>query len=126
MKRVFAVLLAFCMIAGLSGPSGAGVMTGIEANTRAALRNVSGESASGESGKFDRAIGELYDNSMSATDEEVLASAQKMPSDFEAVESALGEGAVSLIETLKSYEAAKSRYMNFPRTSPVMKVRTIR
>ena len=99
------------MIAGLSGPSGAGVMTGIKANTRAALRNVSGESASGESGKFDRAIGELYDNSMSATDEEVLASAQKMPSDFEAVESALGEGAVSLIETLKSYEAAKSRYM---------------
>ena len=99
------------MIAGLSGPSGAGFMTGIEANTRAALRNVSGESASGESGKFDRAIGELYDNSMSATDEEVLASAQKMPSDFEAVESARGEGAVSLIETLKSYEAAKSRYM---------------
>ena len=62
-------------------------------------------------GAFDRAISDLYDNSMSATDEEVIYSAQMMPSDFEAVESAIGSGAMALIETLKSYEAAKSRYM---------------
>ena len=99
------------MIAGLASPSGAGLMTGIEANMRAAIRNISGESASDEGGSFDRAISELYDNSMSATDEEVLASAQMMPSDFAAVETELGEGALALIETLKSYEAAKSRYM---------------
>jgi len=119
------------MIAGLASPFGAGLFTEIEANTRAALRTVSGESSTAagsrvsdsfgqeslneedpsEAGAFDRAISDLYDNSMSATDEEVIYSAQMMPSDFEAVESAIGSGAMALIETLKSYEAAKSRYM---------------
>ena len=119
------------MIAGLASPFGAGLFTEIDANTRAALRTVSGESSTAagsrvsdsfgqeslneedpsEAGAFDRAISDLYDNSMSATDEEVIYSAQMMPSDFEAVESAIGSGAMALIETLKSYEAAKSRYM---------------
>ena len=119
------------MIAGLASPFGAGLFTEIDANTRAALRTVSGESSTAagsrvsdsfgqeslneedpsEARAFDRAISDLYDNSMSATDEEVIYSAQMMPSDFEAVESAIGSGAMALIETLKSYEAAKSRYM---------------
>ena len=119
------------MIAGLASPFGAGLFTEIDANTRAALRTLSGESSTAagsrvsdsfgqeslneedpsEAGAFDRAISDLYDNSMSATDEEVIYSAQMMPSDFEAVESAIGSGAMALIETLKSYEAAKSRYM---------------
>ena len=121
MKKIFAVLLTFCMIAGLTTPAGDGIMTGLSANTRAALHNLSGNSAAGKDkagessadrgGSFDRAISELYDNSMSATDEEVLASAQMMASDFAAVETELGAGAGALIETIKSYEAAKSRYM---------------
>ena len=69
------------------------------------------KTASGEAGLFDQAIADLYDNSMSATDEEVLDAARMMPSDFEAVQTALGKEASSLIDSLKAYEAAKSRYM---------------
>ena len=115
MKKIFAVLLTFCMAAALASPMGAGMITGAGADTKAEAGSISGESvetALGEAGSFDKAISELYDNSMSATDEEVLASAQMMPSDFGAVETALGEGAGALIETLKSYEAAKSSYMS--------------
>ena len=104
------------MIAGLASPAGNGILAGVSASARAGLHNLSGESAAGggptgQEGSFDRAIRDLYDNSMSATDEEILASAQMMPSDFAAVENALGKEASSLIDSLKEYEAAKSRYM---------------
>ena len=116
MKRLLAVILTSCMIAGLASPAGSGLMTEIRANTEAAFSNLGAsedrtESAAEGAGSFDEAIQSLYDNSMSATDEEVLASAQMMPSDFTAVESELGENADALIDYLKYYEAAKSSYI---------------
>ena len=116
MKRLLAALLTSCMIAGLTTPAGAGVLTEIRANTEAALRNMRAEEdrteIAGEgAGSFDQAISDLYDNSMSATDEEVLASARKMNSDFDAVEKRLGDKASGLIEYLKYYETVKSSYM---------------
>ena len=116
MKRLLAVLLTSCMIAGLASPAGSGLMTEIRANTEAAFSNLGSsegrtESAAEGAGSFDEALRSLYDNSMSATDEEVLASAQMMPSDFTAVESELGDKAKALIDYLKYYEASKSSYM---------------
>ena len=116
MKRLLAVFLTSCMIAGLVSPAGSGVMTEIRANTDAAIRNLTSsrirtESAAEGAGNFEQSISDLYDNSMSATDEEVLASAQMMNSDFAAVETKMGEEAGDLIEYLKYYEAAKSNYI---------------
>ena len=116
MKRLLAVILTSCMIAGLASPAGSGLMTEIRANTEAAFSNLGAsedrtESAAEGAESFDGAIQSLYDNSMSATDDEVLASAQMMPSDFTAVESELGENADELIDYLKYYEAAKSSYI---------------
>ena len=116
MKRFLTVLLTSSMIVGLMSPAGSGVMTEIKANTRAALSNLGAvegrtESAAEGSKNFDQSIRELYDNSMSATDEEIIASAEMMNSDFSAVESGMGEGAEDLINYLKYYEAAKSRYI---------------
>lgn len=116
MKRFLTVLLTSSMIVGLMSPAGSGVMTEIKANTRAALNNLGAvegrtESAAEGSKNFDQSIRDLYDNSMSATDEEIIASAEMMNSDFSAVESGMGEGAEDLINYLKYYEAAKSRYI---------------
>jgi len=111
MKKYLAAFLTFCMIAGLATPAGEGVFTKISANTEAALHNMAGESTSAKKGSFDSAISELYDNSMSATDEEVLASAEKMESDFAVIEDSLGGKAKGLIDVIKSYEAVKSRYI---------------
>ena len=116
MKRLLAVFLTSCMIVGLASPAGTGLMTEIKANTEAAFSNLGAtesrtESASEGTESFDEAIRSLYDNSMSATDEEVLASAEMMPSDFTAVESQLGEKADALINYLKYYEASKSSYI---------------
>ena len=116
MKRILAVVLTSCMVVGLMSPAGSGVMTEIKANTRAALSNLGAaeertESAAEGAGNFDQSIRELYDNSMSATDEEIIASAEMMKSDFSAVESGIGEDADNLIGYLKYYEAAKSRYI---------------
>ena len=104
------------MIVGLASPAGSGMMTEIKANTEAAFSNLGKEQIRTESsaegaGNFDESIKELYDNSMSATDEEVLASAEMMSSDFTAVESGMGEEAGDLIDYLKYYEAAKSNYI---------------
>ena len=104
------------MIAGLASPAGSGFLTEIRANTEAALSNMSAqegrtENAAEGAGKFEQEISELYDHSMSATDEEVLASAKMMESDFEAVEKELGDEAGGLIDYLKYYEAAKSSYI---------------
>ena len=98
MKRILAVVLTSCMVVGLMSPAGSGVMTEIKANTRAALSNLGAaeertESAAEGAGNFDQSIRELYDNSMSATDEEIIASAEMMKSDFSAVESGIGEDA---------------------------------
>ena len=116
MNRFLAVVLTSCMVVGLMSPAGSGVMTEIKANTRAALSNLGAaeertESAAEGAGNFDQSIRELYDNSMSATDEEIIASAEMMKSDFSAVESGIGEDADNLIGYLKYYEAAKSRYI---------------
>ena len=116
MKRLLAVFLTSCIIVGLASPAGSGVMTEIRANTDAAVSNltksrVRTESAAEGAGNFDQSISELYDNSMSATDEEVIASAQMMNSDFAALETTMGEKAADLIEYLKYYEAAKSNYI---------------
>ena len=78
MKRLLAVFLTSCMIVGLASPAGTGLMTEIKANTEAAFSNLGAtesrtESASEGTESFDEAIRSLYDNSMSATDEEVLA-----------------------------------------------------
>ncbi|HAB94832.1 MAG TPA: hypothetical protein DCF49_08800, partial [Lachnospiraceae bacterium] len=91
-------------------------MTELKANTKAAMSNMSGaaertESAAEGAGNFDRAISELYDSSMSATDEEIIESAQKMPSDFTVIEKEIGTEADDLIEYVKYYEAAKSSYI---------------
>lgn len=104
------------MIAGLVSPAGSGIVTEIKANTEAAFNNIGAtdsqtENAAEGSGSFDQAISALYDNSMSATDEEIIASAEKMSSDFAAVEDKLGEEADELIDYLKFYEAAKSSYI---------------
>ena len=116
MKRLLAAFLTSCMIVGLASPAGSGMMTEIKANTEAAFSNLGKEQIRTESsaegaGNFDESIKELYDNSMSATDEEVLASAEMMSSDFTAVESGMGEEAGDLIDYLKYYEAAKSNYI---------------
>lgn len=116
MKRLLAVLLTSCMIAGLASPAGAGIWTELKANTDAALNNMSGSSEHTEvsaegSGSFDKALSDLYDNSMSATDEDVIASAKQMDSDFSAIESKIGTDAGDLIDCLKYYEASKSRYI---------------
>ena len=116
MKRFLTVILTSSMIVGLMSPAGSGVMTEIKANTRAALSNLGAvegrtESAAEGSRNFDQSIRDLYDNSMSATDEEIIASAEMMNSDFTAVESGMGEGAEDLINYLKYYEAAKSGYI---------------
>ena len=111
MKKYLAAFLTFCMIASLATPAGEGILTKISANTEAALHNMAGESTSAKKGSFDSAISELYDNSMSATDEEVLASAEKMESDFAVLEDSLGGKAKGLIDVIKSYEAVKSRYI---------------
>ena len=113
MKRLLAVILTSCMIARLVSPAGAGVMTEIRANTEAALNNLSAsnertEVAAEGADNFDQTIRDLYDNSMSVTDEEIIASAQMMNSDFEAVESEMGEDATAVIDYLKYYEAAKT------------------
>ena len=117
MKRMLAVILTSCMIAGLVSPAGAGVMTEIRANTEAALNNLSAstertEVAAEGADNFDQTIRDLYDNSMSVTDEEIIASAQMMNSDFEAVKSEMGEEALAVIDYLKYYEAAKSSYIS--------------
>ena len=116
MKRLLAVILTSCMVVGLASPAGSGVMTEIKANTDAALSNLSPnrvrtESAAEGAGNFDESIRDLYDNSMSATDEDVLASAEMMSSDFAAVETNMGNDAGDLIDYLKYYEAAKSSYI---------------
>lgn len=116
MKRLLSVILVLCMVLGLASPAGSGLFTEIKANTDAALSNIGAsdrqtESASEGSGSFDRAIRDLYDHSMTADDEEVIASAQKMDSDFRVIEHKLGNEAVNLIDYLKYYEAAKSRYI---------------
>lgn len=116
MKRLLAVLLTSCMIAGLASPAGAGFMTELKANTNAAMSNMSGSSEHTEvsaegAGNFDKALRDLYDNSMSATDEEVIASAEKMDSDFSVIEKKIGTDAGDLIDYLKYYEAAKSSYI---------------
>ena len=106
MKRLLAVILTSCMVVGLASPAGSGVMTEIKANTDAALSNLSPnrvrtESAAEGAGNFDESIRDLYDNSMSATDEDVLASAEMMSSDFAAVETNMGNDAGDLIDYLK-------------------------
>ena len=116
MKRFLTVLLTSSMIVGLMSPAGSGVMTEIKANTRAALSNLGAaegrtERAAEVAKNFDQSIRDLYDNSMSATDEEIIASAEMMNSDFSAAASVLGEDADDLIGCLKYYEAAKSRYI---------------
>ena len=116
MKRLLAVFLTSCMVAGLATPAGAGFLTELKANTNAAMSNMSGTSNRTEvsaegAGNFDRAISELYDQSMYATDEEVIASAEKMDSDFSAIERKVGTDAADLIDYLKYYEAAKSSYI---------------
>ena len=116
MKRFLTILLTSSMIVGLMSPAGSGVMTEIKANTRAALTNLGAseghtESAAEGAGNFDQSIRDLYDNSMSVTDEEIIASAEMMNSDFSAVESGMGKDAEELIGYLKYYEAAKSRYI---------------
>lgn len=116
MKRLLSFILASCMIAGVVSPAGSGLMTEIKANTEAAFNNMSDsgthtESAAEGSGSFDQAISDLYDNSMSATDEEIIASAEKMDSDFDVIENELGNSADDLIDHLKYYEAAKSSYI---------------
>ena len=116
MKRLLAVFLTSCMVAGLATPAGAGFLTELKANTNAAMSNMSGTSNRTEvsaegAGNFDRAISELYDKSMYATDEEVIASAEKMDSDFSAIERKVGTDAADLIDYLKYYEAAKSSYI---------------
>ena len=116
MKRILTVVLTSCMIAGLMSPAGSGVMTEIKANTAAALSNLGAgdgrtESAAEGARNFGESIRNLYDNSMSATDEEIIASAEMMKSDFSAATSAMGEDAENLISYLKYYEAAKSRYI---------------
>ena len=78
MKRFLTVILTSSMIVGLMSPAGSGVMTEIKANTRAALSNLGAvegrtESAAEGSRNFDQSIRDLYDNSMSATDEEIIA-----------------------------------------------------
>ena len=116
MKRFLTILLTSSMIVGLMSPAGSGVMTEIKANTRAALSNLGAsegltESAAEGARNFDQSIRDLYDNSMSVTDEEIIASAQMMNSDFSAVETGMGKDAENLISYLKYYEAAKSRYI---------------
>ena len=139
MKKVLAGLLTFCMIAALVSPAGTVLLAGSSTDPTAELQKTEAaaeqetaskleadadeviafpqdtasdeQMISGAAQCFDQAIRDLYDNSMSATDEDVLASAQLMPSDFGAIESALGAGAPALIASLKSYEVAKSQYM---------------
>ena len=116
MKRLLTVLLTSSMIVGLMSPAGSGVMTEIKANTKAALSNLGAnegrtESAAEGAMNFDQSIRDLYDNSMSVTDEEIIASAEMMNSDFSVVETGMGEDADNLIGCLKYYEAAKSRYI---------------
>ena len=116
MKRLLSVILVLCMVLGLASPAGSGLFTEIKANTDAALSNIGAadrqtENASEGSGSFDLAIRDLYDHSMTADDEEVIASAQKMDSDFRVIETKLGNEAGNLIDYLKYYEAAKSRYI---------------
>ena len=116
MKKLLSAVLALSMVVGLTTPAGAEIFTEIRANTEAALSNMSGserhtENASEGAGSFDQAISDLYDNSMTATDEEVIASAQKMDSDFRVIEKALGGEADRLIDFLKYYEASKSNYI---------------
>ena len=116
MKKLLSGILVACMVLGLASPAGSGFLTEIKANTDAARSNISdsdrkSESASEGSGRFDQAIRDLYDHSMTAEDEEVIASAQKMDSDFQAIENKLGNEAENLIDYLKYYEAAKSRYI---------------
>ena len=116
MKRLLSVILVLCMVLGLATPAGSGLLTEIKANTNAALNNIGAaerktESASEGSAGFDQAIRDLYDHSMSAEDEEVIASAQKMDSDFRVIENKLGNEADNLIDYLKYYEAEKSRYI---------------
>ena len=116
MKKIISVFLVSSMIVGLASPAGSGFMTELKANTKAAMSNMTGDSGRTESaaegaGNFDRAISELYDNSMSATDEEIIASARKMSSDFTVIEKEVGTDADELIEYLKYYEAAKSSYI---------------
>ncbi len=116
MKRLLAVILTTGMIAGLASPAGSGFVTELKANTEAAMNNMSGtnghtERASEGAGNFDKAISEMYDNSMSATDEEIIASAEKMNSDFTVIEKEIGSEAEELIGCVKYYEAAKSSYI---------------
>ena len=116
MKRLLSVILVLCMVLGLASPAGSGLFTEIKANTDAALSNIGAadrqtENASEGSGSFDLAIRDLYDHSMTADDEEVIASAQKMDSDFRVIETKLGNEAGNLIDYLKYYEAAKSKYI---------------
>ena len=103
MKRLIAILLTSCMIAGITTPTGSEFMMELRANTEAAMNNMRGTSqrteiASEGAGNFDRAIRDLYDNSMSVTDEEIIASAQKMDSDFAVIEKNVGKEAQSLID----------------------------
>ena len=116
MKKLLAVILTTGMIAGLASPAGSGFVTELKANTEAAMNNMSGtnghtERASEGAGNFDKAISEMYDNSMSATDEEIIASAEKMNSDFTVIEKEIGSEAEELIGCVKYYEAAKSSYI---------------
>ena len=103
MKRLIAILLTSCMIVGITTPTGSEFMMELRANTEAAMNNMRGTSqrteiASEGAGNFDRAIRDLYDNSMSVTDEEIIASAQKMDSDFAVIEKNVGKEAQSLID----------------------------
>lgn len=144
MKRLLAALLTSCMIIGLMSPAGSGLMTQITANAAAGATNISstddtsitevGETAAinspedsntetaeaAASNSFDESISALYDQSMEITDEEILAAAELMNSDFGAVEDAVTYDAEGLVAAVKSYEASKSLYMtDADRANPV-------
>ena len=126
MKKLLAVLMTSCMVAGIVSPVGTGLRTEIEANYKAAMYNVLGTDGSAhpdseaasdanedrDADTFDRAISDLYDQSQSVTDEEILACAEMMPSDFGPVSDSLGNDASEVIDRLKYYEVVKSDFMS--------------
>ena len=122
MKKITAAVLITSMVAGIASPLGSGFRAEMEANYKAAVSNIGGtvvqeaEEPSGED-SFDQAISDLYDQSQSVTDKEILASAEKMPSDFNAVTDKMGDEAQDVIDRLKYYEVVKSGYMSGENTA---------
>ena len=115
MKRVLALALTISMTAALAAPlTGCGTQDTTKAVAAAGQSQealVEAEDEAVPQSSFDESISSLYDNSMNVTDEEVIAAAEQMNSDFTQHEAALGSDADSAMECLKAYEESKSGYM---------------